>query len=68
VTIWLFCLVSLAVAGSIAWAFANGHPGIAIAVMVLVYIVPGLVTTALSIRQSRQRAQAARRTRSSRPT
>jgi uncharacterized membrane protein len=62
---WMLLAAALVVASLVGWTVSNGHPWLGIATIVLFFVVPNLVTMALSIKRSRQRAETARRARTS---
>lgn len=68
VKLWVFLVASVGVAAFIGWAISNGHPWLGIAAIVVFFIAPNFLTIALSVRRSRQHAEAARRSRSSKTT
>jgi fatty acid desaturase len=61
---WLFLGLATLPTIGVVIAFASGHPGIGIAILVAVYILPTFITTLLPIRRARREAAAARLRRS----
>jgi ABC-type sugar transport system permease subunit len=58
--IWLMMGVQSLVAGVCVWAFATGRPGIAIGVLIALFVLPEFVLMPLRIRRSSAAARAAR--------